>query len=83
MTDPRLVSARATDDDAGFDQSLRPRSLDEYVGQPQVVANLRVAIEQLPAEFEALVFVDSDGRPAKTYRAPRRASSNPSPLPRS
>jgi Holliday junction DNA helicase RuvB len=45
MNDPRLVSARAGDDDAGFDQSLRPRALDEYVGQPQVIANLRVAIE--------------------------------------
>jgi len=31
------------------------------------VNNLRVAIEQLPAEFEALVFVDSDGRPPKTW----------------
>ena len=44
VTDPRLVSARPTDDDAGFDVSLRPRRLDEYVGQPQIVANLRVAI---------------------------------------
>ena len=43
--DPRLVSARPIDDDLGFDQSLRPRRLDEYVGQPQVIANLRVAIE--------------------------------------
>lgn len=31
------------------------------------VNNLRVAIEQLPPEFEALVFVDSDGRPGKTW----------------
>ena len=31
------------------------------------VNNLRIAIEQLPAEFEALVFVDSDGRPPKTW----------------
>jgi len=31
------------------------------------VNNLRVAIEQLPPEFEALVFVDSDGRPSKTW----------------
>jgi ceramide glucosyltransferase len=31
------------------------------------VNNLRVAIAQLPPEFEALVFVDSDGRPAKTW----------------
>ena len=29
------------------------------------VNNLRVAVEQLPAEFEILVFTDSDGRPEK------------------
>ena len=53
MNDPRLVSARAGDDDAGFDQSLRPRALDEYVGQPQVIANLRVAIEAAKSRGEA------------------------------
>jgi ceramide glucosyltransferase len=31
------------------------------------VNNLRVAIEQLPPEFEMLVFVDSDGRPGKGW----------------
>jgi ceramide glucosyltransferase len=31
------------------------------------VNNLRVAIEQLPPEFEILVFADSDGRPGKTW----------------
>jgi ceramide glucosyltransferase len=31
------------------------------------VNNLRVAIEQLPAEFEVLVFADSDGRPGKSW----------------
>jgi ceramide glucosyltransferase len=31
------------------------------------VNNLRVAVEQLPPEFEALVFADSDGRPGKAW----------------
>src|SRR5258705_11334239 len=31
------------------------------------VHNLRVAIEQLPAEFEVFVFADSDGRPDKFW----------------
>jgi ceramide glucosyltransferase len=31
------------------------------------VHNLRVAIEQLPPEFEVLVFADSDGRPGKFW----------------
>src|SRR5919204_617281 len=45
VADSRLVSARPLADDAGFDQSLRPRRLSEYVGQPHVVTNLQVAIE--------------------------------------
>jgi Holliday junction DNA helicase RuvB len=63
MKDPRLVSARAGDDDAGFDQSLRPRALDEYVGQPQVIANLRVAIEAARSRGEALDHVLLFGPP--------------------
>jgi ceramide glucosyltransferase len=31
------------------------------------VNNLRIAVEQLPEEFEVLVFADSDGRPAKGW----------------
>jgi len=31
------------------------------------VNNLRVVIEQLPPEFEVLVFADSDGRPGKSW----------------
>jgi cellulose synthase/poly-beta-1,6-N-acetylglucosamine synthase-like glycosyltransferase len=31
------------------------------------VNNLRVAVEQLPSEFEVLAFADSDGRPAKAW----------------
>jgi holliday junction DNA helicase RuvB len=63
VTDPRLVSARPLDDDAGFDVSLRPRRLDEYVGQPQVVANLRVAIEAARSRGEALDHVLFFGPP--------------------
>jgi cellulose synthase/poly-beta-1,6-N-acetylglucosamine synthase-like glycosyltransferase len=40
-------------------------------GKPQncseKVNNLRTAIEQLPPEFEVLVFADSDGRPGKSW----------------
>jgi holliday junction DNA helicase RuvB len=63
MADRRLVSARPTDDDARFDASLRPRSLDEYVGQRQVVANLRVAIEAARSRGEALDHVLLFGPP--------------------
>jgi cellulose synthase/poly-beta-1,6-N-acetylglucosamine synthase-like glycosyltransferase len=36
-------------------------------GCSEKVNNLRVAIEQLSSEFEALAFVDSDGRPGKSW----------------
>jgi holliday junction DNA helicase RuvB len=61
--DPRIVSARPVDDDAGFDQSLRPRRLEEYVGQPQVIANLAVAIEAAKSRGEALDHVLLFGPP--------------------
>jgi ceramide glucosyltransferase len=36
-------------------------------GCSEKVNNLRAAIEQLPQEFEVLVFADSDGRPGKSW----------------
>jgi Holliday junction DNA helicase RuvB len=63
VTDPRLVSPRPLDDDLRFDQSLRPRDLDEYVGQPAVVANLRVAIEAARSRGDALDHVLLFGPP--------------------
>jgi Holliday junction DNA helicase RuvB len=63
VTDERLLTGRPLDDDLGFEQSLRPRNLDEYVGQPQVVANLRVAIEAARGRGEALDHVLLFGPP--------------------
>jgi ceramide glucosyltransferase len=39
----------------------RPENCSEKVN------NLRIAVEQLPEEFEVLVFTDSDGRPGKNW----------------
>ncbi|HEY7412081.1 MAG TPA: Holliday junction branch migration DNA helicase RuvB [Vicinamibacteria bacterium] len=63
MAEPRIVSGRPQDEDAGFDLSLRPRNLGEYVGQPQVVANLRVAVEAARSRGEALDHVLLFGPP--------------------
>ena len=63
MSDQRIVSGQPVDDDLGFDLSLRPRRLDEYVGQGQIVANLRVAIEAARARGEALDHVLFSGPP--------------------
>jgi cellulose synthase/poly-beta-1,6-N-acetylglucosamine synthase-like glycosyltransferase len=42
-----------------------------FAGSPQGCAekvnNLRVAIQQLPEDFEVLVFADSDGRPGRSW----------------
>jgi ceramide glucosyltransferase len=40
---------------------------DKPEGCSEKVNNLRVAIEQLPEDFETLVFADSDGRPGKAW----------------
>ena len=63
MAEARLVSGRPLADDVGFDQSLRPRRLAEYVGQPQVVANLQVAIEASRSRGDALDHVLLFGPP--------------------
>ncbi|MEQ1472741.1 MAG: glycosyltransferase family 2 protein [Candidatus Acidiferrum sp.] len=51
--------------------SSRPKAHLVIADKPEdcgeKVNNLRVAIEQLPPEFEILVFADSDGRPGKTW----------------
>lgn len=49
----------------------KPKAHVIIAGKPdgcgEKVNNLRVAIEQLPEEFELLVFADSDGRPGKSW----------------
>ena len=51
--------------------SSRVKATVVIAGRPQncseKVNNLRVAVEQLPPEFEVLVFTDSDSRPGKTW----------------
>lgn len=42
---PRAVSAEVQEMDFSQDISLRPKSLDEYIGQKQMKAHLKVAIE--------------------------------------
>ncbi len=43
--DPRLVTPEAQEVDRGFDVALRPKRLDEFLGQQKVKENLRIFLE--------------------------------------
>lgn len=59
----RLVSAGFTDDDLEVDRTLRPRHLDEYLGQVRVKENLAVLIDAVKARAEALDHILLSGPP--------------------
>jgi len=63
MTDPRLVTAARVDEDAQYEAGLRPRVLDEYIGQDSVRENLKVSIEAARKRKEALDHVLLYGPP--------------------
>ena len=59
----RLVTAGRVDDDAQYEAGLRPRSLDEYIGQDRVRDNLEVSIAAARGRREALDHVLLYGPP--------------------
>ena len=59
----RLVSPEHKDEDGSLDSSLRPRWLNEYVGQDRVKENLRILIEAAKVRDEALDHVLLYGPP--------------------
>ena len=59
----RLVAARGLDDEAQYDAGLRPRLLDEYIGQDRVRDNLHVSIAAARQRAEALDHVLLYGPP--------------------
>ena len=61
--DERLVSARITDDDLEIDRTLRPKRLDEYLGQRKVKESLGVLIEAARGRDESLDHVLLSGPP--------------------
>lgn len=54
MTMERVITPQIAEDDLSFDLTLRPRSLNEYIGQEKVKESLRVFIEAAKARGEAL-----------------------------
>jgi Holliday junction DNA helicase RuvB len=59
----RIVSPNNKAEEVGLDVSLRPQSLDEYIGQGRVKENLRILIEAAVARNEALDHVLIYGPP--------------------
>ena len=63
MTNKRMVSPRLREEETALDASLRPRHLDEFIGQERVKANLRILIEAAQGRGEALDHVLLYGPP--------------------
>jgi Holliday junction DNA helicase RuvB len=88
MADSRIITAARVDEDAQYEAGLRPRALDEYIGQDRVRENLDVSIAAARQRGEALDHVLLYGPPGlgKTtlahvigheLRVPVRATSGP------
>ena len=64
MIEPdRFVSAHASSQDEALDRAIRPRSLAEYVGQPQVSEQMEIFIEAARRRGDALDHVLIFGPP--------------------
>jgi Holliday junction DNA helicase RuvB len=63
MSNDRLVNASPMDDDVQYEAGLRPRSLDEYIGQDRVREQLEVSIAAARQRGEALDHVLLYGPP--------------------
>jgi holliday junction DNA helicase RuvB len=59
----RIVSGQAFDEDARIEASVRPKRLDEYIGQKRVKENIAIAIEAARTRGEALDHVLLYGPP--------------------
>ena len=63
MTDPRMVAGARVDDDAQYENGLRPRTLRDYIGQERLRENLIVSISAARQRGDALDHVLLYGPP--------------------
>ncbi|NLM36559.1 MAG: Holliday junction branch migration DNA helicase RuvB [Firmicutes bacterium] len=63
MEDSRLVTPRWREEDSELDRTVRPRKLEEYIGQTAVKENLKIFIEAARKRGEALDHVLLYGPP--------------------
>jgi len=59
----RIVSGQAYDEDARIELSVRPKKLDEYIGQKRVKENIQIAVDAARTRGEALDHVLLYGPP--------------------
>ena len=62
-TDPRIVTAARVEDETQYEAGLRPRVLDDYIGQDRVRENLHIAIVAAKQRGDALDHVLLHGPP--------------------
>ncbi len=62
-TQDRFTTPQKEDDDISFESTLRPRTLDEYIGQEKIKENLKVFIQATKERAEALDHVLFYGPP--------------------
>jgi Holliday junction DNA helicase RuvB len=63
MSDDRILATSRADEEVQYEAGLRPRSLDEYIGQERIRENLQVAITAARQRGEALDHVLLYGPP--------------------
>src|SRR5829696_3928918 len=63
MTEDRVVTAARVDEDAQYEAGLRPRTLDDYIGQDRIRENLQVSVAAARQRGEALDHVLLYGPP--------------------
>jgi Holliday junction DNA helicase RuvB len=63
MSDDRILTAARVDEDVQYEAGLRPRTLDEYIGQDRIRENLQVSIAAARHRGEALDHVLLYGPP--------------------
>ena len=63
MNDDRIIATTGTREDEALEASIRPKRLDEYLGQQPVREQLQIYIEATKGRSEALDHVLSSVRP--------------------
>lgn len=88
MSEERIISALQADEDVSYDVTLRPRRLDQFIGQEKIKSNLSVFINAAKSRGETLDHVLLKGAPglgkttlaniiANELEAPIRVTSGP------